>query len=236
MPDILPACSIRGEGFPLVLLHGNGEDRTYFSAQIGAFAACRRVIAVDTRGHGMTPRGTAPFTLAQFAEDLCALLDALSIPQADLLGYSDGGNIALLFALQHPARVRRMVLNGANLNPWGLCPPTLLAVECAYAALRLAALCTERARAPLERYALMAVQPHISPTALAALPHPALVLAGTRDVICRRHTRQIARALPAGRLLLLPGGHAIAREHPAAYNAAVLAFLREADGEPVSAK
>lgn len=236
MPDILPAYSAQGEGYPLVLLHGNGEDRTYFDGQIGAFAACRRVIAVDTRGHGQTPRGTAPFTLAQFAEDVCALLDTLSIPRADVLGYSDGGNIALLFALRHPARVRRMVLNGANLNPLGLCLPTLLAVECTYAALRVASLCTNQARAPLERYALMAVQPHIHPAALAALPHPTLVLAGTRDVIRRRHTRLIARMLPAGRPLLLPGGHAIAREHPAAYNAAVLAFLREADSEPTFAQ
>lgn len=236
MPDILPAYSVQGEGYPLVLLHGNGEDRAYFAGQMEAFSVCRRVIAVDTRGHGHTPRGTAPFTLAQFAEDLCALLDMLCVPRADVLGYSDGGNIALLFALAYPARVRRLVLNSANLNPWGLCPVTLLAVECTCAALWVAALCTDQARAPLERYALMAVQPHIKPSALAALPHPTLVLAGTRDVIRRSHTRQIARALPAGRLLLLPGGHAIAREHPAAYNAAVLNFLQEADGNSDSAQ
>ena len=59
-----------GEGFPLILLHGNGEDHTYFTHQISYFSKNHRVLALDTRGHGKTPRGTAPFTIRQFAEDL----------------------------------------------------------------------------------------------------------------------------------------------------------------------
>ena len=59
-----------GAGSPLVLLHGNGEDRNYFEAQISPFATRYRVIAVDTRGHGQSPRGSAPFTLSQFVDDL----------------------------------------------------------------------------------------------------------------------------------------------------------------------
>ena len=58
-----------GEGFPLVLLHGNGEDHTYFKRQMEPFSQRYRVIALDTRGHGGSPRGSAPFTLDQFAED-----------------------------------------------------------------------------------------------------------------------------------------------------------------------
>ena len=60
----------KGEGFPLILLHGNGEEHTYFSHQIEYFSETRRVIAIDTRGHGQTPRGNKPFTIKQFAEDL----------------------------------------------------------------------------------------------------------------------------------------------------------------------
>ena len=88
-----------GEGFPLVLLHGNGEDHTYFKRQMEPFSQSYRVIAVDTRGHGLSPRGTAPFTLEQFAEDLKEFLDGLGVVHCHLLGFSDGGNIALLFAL-----------------------------------------------------------------------------------------------------------------------------------------
>ena len=67
--DIRLCCVEAGEGFPLVLLHGNGEDHTYFKRQMEPFSQRFRVIAVDTRGHGESPRGTAPFTLEQFAED-----------------------------------------------------------------------------------------------------------------------------------------------------------------------
>ena len=60
----------KGEGEPMILLHGNEEDGSYFAHQMDYFSRNYRVIVVDTRGHGQSPRGTAPFTIAQFAEDL----------------------------------------------------------------------------------------------------------------------------------------------------------------------
>ena len=59
-----------GDGSPLILLHGNGEDHTYFSSQTPFFAKKFRVITPDTRGHGATPRGEGEFTLNRFADDL----------------------------------------------------------------------------------------------------------------------------------------------------------------------
>ena len=126
----------RGEGQPLVLLHGNGESHRYFAGQIDFFAASRRVIAVDTRGHGASPRGTAPFTIAQFALDLEEFLDGLGLEQVDLLGFSDGGNIALTFALAHPERLRRLVLNGANLDPGGVKRTVQFPIALGYRAAR----------------------------------------------------------------------------------------------------
>lgn len=101
----------RGAGEPLVLLHGNGEDGSYFLHQMEAFSREFLVYALDTRGHGRSPRGSAPFTISQFAEDLLAFLDEQGLKRVNLLGFSDGGNIALTFALRHPERVRRLVLN-----------------------------------------------------------------------------------------------------------------------------
>ena len=75
---------------------------------------------LDTRGHGKSPRGTAPFSIRQFAEDLLHFLDEQNLPQVDLLGFSDGGNIALTFAAKYPHRIRRLVLNGANFHPSGI--------------------------------------------------------------------------------------------------------------------
>ncbi|HNW86470.1 MAG TPA: alpha/beta fold hydrolase [Candidatus Limiplasma sp.] len=228
--DVRLAYTERGTGLPLVLLHGNGENREYFHSQMEPFSACFRVIAVDTRGHGATPRGRAPFTLAQFAEDLRALLDDLGIEKTDLLGYSDGGNIALLFALQSPERVRRLVLNGANLCPSGMKWFPWLAIDIQYAlALALSRLSPKTVRRR-ELLGLMATQPHIRPPALKALALPVLVIAGTHDVIRQRHTREIAHNLKNSHLVLIRGGHAIAQESPAAFNAAVLAFLTDPPG------
>ena len=119
----------RGSGPPLILLHGNGEEGSYFSHQMEDFSREYTVYAVDTRGHGRSPRGTAPFTLSRFAEDLRDFLDARGIPKADILGFSDGGNIALLFALRWPERVGRLILNGANLDPSGVRRGAQLPIE-----------------------------------------------------------------------------------------------------------
>lgn len=95
----------KGSGFPLLLLHGNGENLDYFAHQIEYFSKFYRVIAVDTRGHGKSPLGDAPFTIRQFAEDLFAFMDTLRLPKAHILGFSDGANTALTFALKYPERV-----------------------------------------------------------------------------------------------------------------------------------
>ena len=73
----------------------------------------------------------------------------------------------------------------------------------------------------------MATQPRLKRADLAALTMPALVIAGTDDMIRSRHTGAIARALPHGRLCVLPGSHFVARENPEAFNAAALKFLTE---------
>lgn len=127
----------RGKGQPMILLHGNGEDGTYFEKQIRFFSKKYRVIAIDTRGHGKSPRGTAPFTLEQFAEDLKNFLDEKKLRRIILLGFSDGGNIALTFALHYPEYVDRLILNGANLNPFGVIPSVQLPIAAEYELCRL---------------------------------------------------------------------------------------------------
>lgn len=97
----------KGQGDPIILLHGNGEDCSYFQGQIGEFSRHYQVYAIDTRGHGKTPRGSRPFTIRQFSEYLLYFMDEHGIHKAHLLGFSDGGNIAMVFAIQHPDRVNR---------------------------------------------------------------------------------------------------------------------------------
>ena len=210
----------RGSGEPLILLHGNGEDGTYFARQIEYFQSRYRVIAVDTRGHGGSPRGTAPFTLGQFADDLAAFMDEHSIDSAHILGFSDGANIALLFALAYPGRVRSLVLNGGNLFPEGLTEQTRREIDEEYEQALAAG-----DDAQLEMLRLMIDEPHIDPVDLAGLHVPTLVVAGTDDMISEAHTHLIAASIPGARLAFVEGTHFVAAENPDAFNRTVDDFL-----------
>ena len=215
----------QGSGPPLLLLHGNGEDGTYFIHQMAEFSRDFTVYAIDTRGHGQSPRGRAPFTISQFAEDLLAFMDQQGLTKADILGFSDGGNIALTFALRHPDRVRRLILNGANLDPKGVKPLVQLPIVAGY---HLAALSkSPKAKVHRELLGLMVNEPHIAPAELKKLSMPVLVMAGTQDMIRERHTRLIAASIPGARLALIPGDHFIANKEPAAFNRAVRTFFTE---------
>ena len=209
-----------GSGEPLILLHGNGEDGTYFVHQIAFFENDYRVIAVDSRGHGRSPRGTAPLTLGQFARDLADFMDELGTESAHLLGFSDGANVALLFALEHPERTRSLVLNGGNLFPAGLTEQTRREIDEEYQ--RALAAGDER---QLELLRLMIDEPQINPSSLAALHMPTLVIAGTDDMIEERHTRLIAESISSAHLVFVEGTHFVAAENPEAFNRKVGAFL-----------
>lgn len=215
----------RGQGQPLILLHGNGEDSSYFEHQLREFSRDHRVIAIDTRGHGKSPRGTAPFRIRQFAEDLHSFMQQQGIEKAHLLGFSDGGNIALTFALKYPAMVEKLILNGANLYPEGVKDEVQLPIELEY---RIALMCAEhsaKAAAEAEMLGLMVNDPHIDPKELAALAVPTLVIAGDDDMIKDEHTRLIAASIPGAVLKIIHGDHFIANACPMPFNAAVREFL-----------
>lgn len=215
----------QGVGRAMVLLHGNGEDSSYFKEQIAYFSNTYRVIAVDTRGHGKSGRGEAAFTLKQFAKDLKQLLDRKHIKDIILLGFSDGGNIALIFALMYPEYVERLILNGANLNPFGMKTGLCLTTLLEYGAASAAALFCRKAVRRKELLGLMAKEPWIAGRHLRRLRVPTLVIAGTKDMIRERHTRRIHRLIPGSRLVILNGSHFIAAENSGEFNRAVEHFL-----------
>ena len=225
--DIQLNYTTAGQGFPLVLLHGNGEDHTYFKHQMGPFSEKFRVIAPDTRGHGRSPRGTAPFTLEQFAEDLKDFLDSREIRRCHLLGFSDGANIALLFALKYPEYVEKLILNGGDLYPAGVKLSTQAPIVLGWGLLQAVRRFDKNARPKWELLDLMTTQPHIKPDSLSALTMPTLVVAGEKDMIRESHTRLIARSIPNSRLAILPGDHFVARRNWQAFNPVILKFLSE---------
>ena len=217
----------KGQGEALILLHGNSENCDYFQGQADEFARFFHVYAIDTRGHGKTPRGNAPFTIRQFADDLLDFMDAHQIGKAHLLGFSDGGNIAMIFAMKYPDRVNRLILNGANLDAKGVKPSVQIPIEIGYRIARIFARISQAAKLNAEMLGLMVNDPNVPSEELMKIQAKTLVIAGTKDMIKDEHTRLIAQSIPDAQLVILEGNHFIANKCPQAFNDAVLKFLKE---------
>ena len=209
MTDIQLHYREKGSGLPLILLHGNGENGNYFEHQIAYFSRNYRVIAVDTRGHGKSPRGTAPFTISQFAEDLNAFLEEWKIERAVLLGFSDGANIAMRFAMKHQEKLLALILDGGNLDARGVKRSIQLPITLGYRMSKLFSGLSAKAE---------------------VIHVPTLVLAGTKDLILEEETRRIAEHIPGAKLRLIEGDHFIAAKAYEAFNAAVEEFLNGISG------
>lgn len=217
----------QGQGQPLILIHGNGESCDYFEHQIAHFSKQYHVIALDTRGHGKSPRGKKPFTIKQFAEDLHDFMDEKGIEKAVILGFSDGGNIALTFALKYPEQVEKMIVNGANLFPSGVKPLYQWPIEIGYRIAKMFSRKSDKALRNAEMLGLMVNEPHIEPPELSHLTMPVLVVAGTKDMIKDSHTRLIYKNLPNAQLNIIEGNHFVANKNADAFNKVVDEFLRK---------
>lgn len=110
-----------GSGEPLVLLHGSFMAiPNNWTGWIGEFSTTRKVIAVEMQGHGRTADINRDFSYENLADDIAAMLDYLKIKQADLLGYSMGGGVAMQVAIRHPEKVRKVVSISAFFRHDGL--------------------------------------------------------------------------------------------------------------------
>ncbi|MBQ9673010.1 MAG: alpha/beta hydrolase [Ruminococcus sp.] len=215
----------KGTGYPLILLHGNGEDSSYFSNQISEFSLIYHVFAIDTRGHGKTDRGNAPFTIRQFADDLLEFMDSHNIDIANILGFSDGANIAMVFAIKYPEKVNKLILNGGNLNSEGIKWTVQLPIEIGYKIATTFSNKSLQARKNAEMLNLMVNEPNIAIDDLAKIQADTLVIAGTKDMVKEKHTRLIAKNISNAKLQLIKGNHFIANKNPVEFNNAVSDFL-----------
>lgn len=209
-----------GQGPPLLLLHGNGESIKSFRHQIASLARHYRVIAVDTRDHGHSAATKDLLTYDLFADDMVALLDALHVPSAHVLGWSDGGNTGLSLALRYPARIRSLAAMGANITADTTAVPGSF-FGYVQQASRSGPVRSQRLNA------LMANYPQMPTQKLATIHTPVLILAGEKDIIKEAHTRLIAASIPGAQLHILPGlTHYAPQENPGAFNEVVLKFLQ----------
>lgn len=217
----------RGSGQALVLLHGNSQDHRAFDRVVPLLdRSGRMLVGIDSRAHGRSPRGSGPLTIASMADDVADVLDRLDLSGVDVLGFSDGGNIALELAIRHPGRARSLIVCGSNLDPSGLIAPVALEVRLTHRAMERVSRVVAPLRTFAERTWLMADNPQISLDDLGHIDVPVLVVAGQYDMVRLEHSEDMARALPRGELSIIPRvGHMIPRRNPKALADRVEDFL-----------
>jgi pimeloyl-ACP methyl ester carboxylesterase len=226
--------AIYGQGSPVIFLHGGLANTDYWGNQVPAVAARHTVILMDSRGHGRSTRDARPYGYDLMADDVVALLDALKIQKADVVGWSDGGILGIDLALRHKDRVGKVFAFAANTVTSGVVEgveknPTFAAyIE------RAGHEYAEHSATPKEYDAFVdqiskmwADQPNWTDDQLKAIDTPVLVVDGDHDeAIKRAHTEYIAATIPHAGLLILPNvSHFAFLQDPDQFNFSILHFL-----------
>lgn len=205
---------VYGTGAPVLLLHGGLSNRLSWFSQIPfLIKAGRQVILVDTRGHGQSTLGGKPLSYSLFADDVLQVLDHLNIRQTDIVGWSDGGIIALILAHQQPQRVRKIVAISANFHPSGLAEDATETMSASGLRQWLKKCWSGAGKEWSELEAgitqLWVTEPRFEHADLQGILAPTLVVVGEQDKITQEHSAELANTLARGSLVVIAGaGHA----------------------------
>jgi pimeloyl-ACP methyl ester carboxylesterase len=219
---------VYGSGAPLLVVHGNGGSIADMAAQIDFFRQDYKVIAMDSRDQGRSGDSQGKLTYEKMADDLAALLDHLAIDRADVLGWSDGGIQALLLAIRHPTKVKKIAVMGAALNPTeeAVYPEVIGFVKSTLAEMATSFKATPRGRRELKVTQMLLDEPHIPISALERIAVPTLVMAGDHDLIRDEHTIEIYHHIRQSQLAIFPNAtHMIPFDDPATFNATLQRFF-----------
>lgn len=250
--DIRMAYNDSGSGTPVVLLHAFPLSGAMWHNQAAALRATHRLIVPDLRGFGDTDAPPGPYTMDQQADDIAALLDHLAIEQATIVGLSMGGYISFALLRRHPQRIRALVLADTRAGADDLAGQARREANARIAETQGAAAiadlmipnlvapnATQSVRDTLRTIITanspdgiagalrgMAVRPDSTPD-LATITVPTLIIVGADDTLTPPAEAELMHTTIAGsRLVVIPDcGHIANLEQPAAFNAALGAFL-----------
>lgn len=222
-------------GPPVVLLHGGLGHSGNWGYQVPALVeAGYRAVLVDSRGHGRSTRDPRPYKYELMASDVLAVMDALRLDRAALVGWSDGACTALILGRQVPERVAGVFFFACNMDPSGakeLAELGPVVGRCFarhkrdYASLSAT---PDRFDEFVAAVGLMQrTEPNYSAADLAEIGIPVTIALGEHDeFIKRQHAEYLARSIPGAALLILPGvSHFAPLQRPALFNAAMLDFV-----------
>lgn len=194
---------------PLLLLPPNGGDMHSFDGNIlPEMAKHFCVITVSPRGTGNSDRGEGELTFEAMSSDLVMVLDALGVAKTRIFGFSDGGNLGLVFTCANPDRVESLAIMGSNINPAGTKTFTQIGIVLEYIGLYIKALFTKDAEDERKRdiQGLMVFHPNLTFEDIEKIQVPVLNIYGESDMIKRSHSEKITASIPGAEELMVKGG------------------------------
>ncbi|MYT25385.1 alpha/beta fold hydrolase [Streptomyces sp. SID7760] len=238
LPNVRTWYETEGSGDPLVLLHGGFCTNETWGAQRADMAAGYRVFLPERRAHGHTPDVEGPLSYQAMAEDTVAFLEAVVRAPAHLVGWSDGGIVALMVAAARPDLVRKVVVIGANFRPAeeAFVEPAMLdemtpgSDELEFFRAMYDPVTPDGVgHWPVVAAKLVAMwrgQPKMTPADLGRIEAPTLVMAGDDDMVTLEHTIALYRGIAGSQLAVIPGAsHLAPLEKPDLVNRLILDHL-----------
>ncbi|MBN1956752.1 MAG: alpha/beta hydrolase [Desulfuromonadales bacterium] len=222
-----------GQGKPILLIHGGLANRLcWFSQLPWLVEAGYQAIVIDSRGHGGSGLGKSRLTYRLMATDGVNVMNHLNINQADILGWSDGANTALLMASLWPQRVGRIVAISGNFSPDGLTPQAqqqalTRSAGFNYWFYRLWSGAGEKFH-ELEGKLKQLWQhgPKLEPQDLQKIQSAVLIIQGEQDLVSPEHAGMMKALIPNSQLDIIPGGHATLITHAGQVNELIRHFLQ----------
>lgn len=198
--DARIACCEYGSGPALILLHGNSESKAIFSDYQQVHFKDFHTFALDSRGHGETISSDERYSIGQYSQDVIRFCQARGIDRAGVIGYSDGGNIALFMASRAPQVFPRIVAISPNYLVSGTTDGALRTLRLSAKVLRFLGGLGLPTRKALLRFDLMLNDIGISDAELASIHTSLRILYAEHDMIKETHIQDIARLVPGSSL------------------------------------
>jgi pimeloyl-ACP methyl ester carboxylesterase len=239
--DVATYLECSGTGPPLVYLHGATEWAGYSAAFVHDLERAFHVVQPERRGHGRTPDVPGDLTFAEMTKDTATLIEQLELDKPHVVGFSDGANIALLVALEHPDLVGNVIAIGPNMHVSGYTDDTLAWLATVtpdswpaeYRQMHQALSPDGSEHWPefAQKVIEMANrEPEIALDRLATITAPTLIVGADNDMVRLEHLIAIHRAIPHSQLSIIPGaGHELTFEHPTLTAEIALRFLKRGD-------
>ena len=219
---------------PVILLHGGMVSSDYWSFEVPLLSKTNKVIIVDSRGHGRSNMSDQPFSYNLMASDVLQILKYLKIKKVSIVGWSDGGIIGMILAIQNPELVNKLFIFGANFNLTGYkSEPADPAMSSHFMAL-VKLNYREHSPTPdnfggfMEALGKMySTEPDLKPTEIETIKAPTVVAFGEYEqFIKREHFQKLSQLIPGAKLVMIPNvSHGGPLQDPIHFHQAVMMLL-----------